>query len=87
VSSLTRWVLAHPRIVLAGWVLLTIAGIAASGPATDRLANDSSVPHKEGWETSLAIAKRYGGNPDVSASPWRWPASSSRARVCSNARR
>jgi putative drug exporter of the RND superfamily len=59
VPSLTRWVLAHKRIVLAGWVALTIAGVAASGPASERLTNDSSVPDTEGWETTLAIDRLY----------------------------
>src|SRR5215212_7785412 len=68
-SSLTRWVLAHKRIVVIGWIALTIAGIAASGPASKRLANDSSVPAKEGWETTVAIAERYDGNPDGGSVP------------------
>ncbi|HSD77745.1 MAG TPA: MMPL family transporter [Solirubrobacteraceae bacterium] len=61
-SALTRWVLAHKRIVVVGWIALTIAGIVASGPASDRLTNDSSVPDKEGWETTSAIAERYEGD-------------------------
>jgi putative drug exporter of the RND superfamily len=69
VSSLTRWVLAHKRIVVFGWVALTIAGIAASGPASERLANDGSVPDKESWETSVAIAERYDGSREGSSSP------------------
>src|SRR5215211_7331132 len=68
-SSLTRWVLAHKRIVVIGWIALTIAGIAASGPASKRLANDSSVPAKEGWETTVAIAQRYDGNRDGGSVP------------------
>jgi hypothetical protein len=68
-SSLTRWVLAHKRIVVIGWIALTIAGIAASGPASKRLANDSSVPAKEGWETTVAIAERYDSNPDGGSVP------------------
>src|SRR5215210_9262113 len=68
-SSLTRWVLAHKRIVVIGWSALTITGIAASGPASKRLANDSSVPAKEGWETTVAIAERYDGNPDGGSVP------------------
>jgi putative drug exporter of the RND superfamily len=68
-SSLTRWVLAHKLIVLIAWIGLTIAGIAASGPATDRLSNDGSVPDEEGWETSVAIAERYGGNSDEGTRP------------------
>jgi RND superfamily putative drug exporter len=47
--------------VVIGWIALTIAGVAVSGPASDRLANDSSVPDTEGWETTLAIAERYDG--------------------------
>ncbi|HEY7150368.1 MAG TPA: MMPL family transporter [Solirubrobacterales bacterium] len=60
-SSLTRWVLAHKRLVVVGWIVLTVAGIAAAGPATDRLTQKFSVPGKEGWETNVAIADRYGG--------------------------
>ena len=60
-SSLTRWVLSHKRTVVIGWVLLTIAGIAAAGPASDALKAEFSVPNKEGWETNVAIAKRYHG--------------------------
>ena len=52
-SSLTRWVLAHKRTVVLAWVVLTIAGIAAAGPATDALDPEFSVPNKEGWETNV----------------------------------
>ena len=60
-SSLTRWVLAHKRTVVLTWIVLTIAGIAASGPATDALDPEFSVPNKEGWETNATIAQRYRG--------------------------
>jgi RND superfamily putative drug exporter len=60
-SSLTRWVLAHKRTVVITWILLTIAGIAAAGPASKALDQKFSVPGKEGWETNVAIAKQYGG--------------------------
>jgi putative drug exporter of the RND superfamily len=61
VSSLTRWVLSHKRTVVLGWIVLTIAGIAAAGPATDALDPEFSVPNKEGWETNVDIAKHYHG--------------------------
>ena len=48
-AGLTRWVLAHKRIVTISWILLTIAGIAAAGPATEALEPEFSVPDKEGW--------------------------------------
>ncbi|HET8592908.1 MAG TPA: MMPL family transporter, partial [Solirubrobacterales bacterium] len=60
-SSLTRWVLAHKKTVVIGWVALTLAGIAAAGPASEALDQDFSVPGKEGWETSAEIAERYEG--------------------------
>jgi putative drug exporter of the RND superfamily len=60
-SSLTRWVLAHKRTVVIAWILLTLAGIAASGPATENLEAEFSVPDKEGWETNELIAANYQG--------------------------
>src|SRR3989440_6084000 len=60
-ASLTRWVLAHKRTVVVFWIVATVAGIAASGPASDALTQKFSVPNKEGWETNVAIAKHYRG--------------------------
>jgi RND superfamily putative drug exporter len=60
-ASLTRWVLAHKRTVVIGWIVLTIAGIAASGPASEALDQEFSVPKKEGWETNVEIADQYKG--------------------------
>jgi RND superfamily putative drug exporter len=58
-SSLTRWVLAHKRIVVGFWIVATVAGIMAAGPASDALDQKFSVPNKEGWETNVAITDRY----------------------------
>jgi putative drug exporter of the RND superfamily len=60
-ASLTRWVLAHKRIVAVSWIVLTVAGMAAAGPASEALEPEFSVPDKEGWETNVAIAERYNG--------------------------
>jgi RND superfamily putative drug exporter len=61
VSTLTRWVLAHKRVVVVLWVALAVAGAIAAGPASRALDPEFSVPDKEGWETNVAIAQRYGG--------------------------
>jgi putative drug exporter of the RND superfamily len=61
VSSLTRWVLAHKKTVVISWILLTVAGIMAAGPASKALDQKFSVPNKEGWETNEAIAAKYNG--------------------------
>src|SRR3954471_20946807 len=66
-TVLTRWVLAHKRTVVLAWLLLSVAGFAAAGPATRALEPEFSVPGKEGWETNEAIAKRYGGTGGNSA--------------------
>ena len=60
-ASLTRWVLAHKKTVVISWVLLTIAGIMAAGPASKALNQKFSVPNKEGWQTNQAIAAKYNG--------------------------
>jgi RND superfamily putative drug exporter len=61
VSSLTRWVLAHKKTVVISWILLTVAGIMAAGPASKALDQKFSVPNKEGWETNETIAAKYNG--------------------------
>jgi hypothetical protein len=43
------------------WIALSVAGMMASGPATDALESEFSVLGKEGWETNVAIAERYQG--------------------------
>ena len=60
-APLTRWVLAHKRTVVISWILLTIAGIMAAGPASKALNQKFSVPNKEGLETNQAIAAKYYG--------------------------
>ncbi|MGH2847035.1 MAG: MMPL family transporter, partial [Thermoleophilaceae bacterium] len=61
IASLTRWVLRHKRAVVVAWLVLTVAGVAAAGPASNALEPEFSVPNKEGWETNVAIAERYRG--------------------------
>src|SRR4051794_4668153 len=66
-TAITRWVLAHKRTVVAFWVIATLVGGAASGPASKALKQKFSVPGKEGWETNQQIAKLYRGTGDNSA--------------------
>jgi RND superfamily putative drug exporter len=66
-TSITRWVLAHKRIVVAFWVILTLVGMGVSGPASKALKQKFSVPGKEGWETNQQIAHLYKGTGDNSA--------------------
>jgi RND superfamily putative drug exporter len=64
-SLLTRWVLAHKRLVAGAWVLVTIAAFAAVGPASDSLSEEFPIPGEEGFETNRDIASIYGSGGDV----------------------
>jgi RND superfamily putative drug exporter len=61
VAAVTRWVLAHKRIVVLFWVVLTVVGIATVNSATKAMDQKFSVPGKEGWETNVAITEHFHG--------------------------
>ena len=60
-TSITRWVLAHKRIVVASWVVLTLVGAASAGSATKALKQKFSVPGKEGFITNQQIQRDFRG--------------------------
>ena len=59
-QQLTRRVLRHKRLVAVSWIVLTIIGMAAAGPASEALDQRFSVPGREGWDTSQEILAKYG---------------------------
>ncbi|HEX8053540.1 MAG TPA: MMPL family transporter [Thermoleophilaceae bacterium] len=59
-NRLTDTVLRHKRMVAAAWILLTLIGMAAAGPASEALDQRFSVPGREGWEASQEILRLYG---------------------------
>ncbi|HZV73589.1 MAG TPA: MMPL family transporter [Conexibacter sp.] len=60
-TALTRWVLAHRKLVVAFWILLTLVGIGTAGKATRAMNQKFSVPGREGWETNVQIQRLYRG--------------------------
>src|SRR3954447_7043872 len=58
--KITAFVLHHRRLVLAGWLVLTLIGVVAAGPASSALDQRFSVPGREGWDTNKKIIKAYG---------------------------
>lgn len=64
-STLTRFVLAHRRWVVAFWVVLTIVGIATVGKANEAFSEEFSVPGREGFETNEEIAAKFGNGGDT----------------------
>jgi putative drug exporter of the RND superfamily len=63
-TCITRWVLAHRRIVAAFWILVTLVGIATVGSSTSSFSKTFTVPGREGFVTNAAIQRIYhdGGN-------------------------
>jgi putative drug exporter of the RND superfamily len=64
-QRLTRRVLQHKRFVAIGWLLLTIVGIGAAGPASEALDQRFSVPGREGWEASQEIQRIWGNGGET----------------------
>jgi putative drug exporter of the RND superfamily len=64
-TALTRWVLAHKKLVVAVWVMLTVAGIAAMGPANRSFEQQFTIPGKEAFAANSRIAAAYGNGGDV----------------------
>ena len=63
-TAITRWVLAHKRLVAGTWIVLTLVGIATVGDSVKAFSNTFSVPGREGFVTNAAITRIYhsGGN-------------------------
>src|SRR5271170_5194609 len=79
-AQLTRWVLAHKRIVVVFWLVLTLVGMASAGSATKALKQKISVPGKEGWVTNEQIKRDFhatGGNASPLLAVVRLPAGAS----------
>ena len=54
-TVITRWVLAHKRLVTAFWVLVTLVGMATVGTATSAFSSKFTVPGREGFTTNARI--------------------------------
>jgi RND superfamily putative drug exporter len=60
-TSITRWVLAHKRAVVAFWLVLTLVGMASAGAATKALKQKFTVPGREGFVTNQQIMRDFHG--------------------------
>jgi len=65
VQQLARRVLRHRRRIAVAWILLTLFGIVAAGPASEALDQRFSVPGKEGWEASQEILQKFGNGGET----------------------
>ncbi len=60
-ERLSSFVLAHRRWIFAFWVVMFVAGIAASGAVPNKLSYDFSLPGQQGYETEQKIIASYEG--------------------------
>jgi RND superfamily putative drug exporter len=64
-ETFTRWVMGHKKLVVALWVALALAGIAAMGPADKAFNQQFEVPGKEAFAANSQIAAAYGNGGDA----------------------
>lgn len=57
--ALTRFVLAHKRLVVLVWVALAVVGIATVGTTTNRLTADFALPGQPGYVANTRIEALY----------------------------
>jgi RND superfamily putative drug exporter len=60
IAQISRFVLQHKLLVVLFWIVVTIAGVASTGPATDALSERFDLPGRESTEVNTAIVQRYG---------------------------
>ncbi len=63
-ATLTRWVLAHKRLVLVLWVSITLVGLVAMRPSNDALSDQFSVPGGEAFIANSRVTAIYGNGGD-----------------------
>ncbi len=60
IVRLARFVLAHRRVVMVGWLVVFLAGAVGASHVSKRLAIDFSLPGQPGYETAQKIDRLYG---------------------------
>ena len=64
-KQITEFVLRHKRAVAIAWIVLTLIGMGAAGPASEALDQRFSVPGREGWDASQEILRVYGNGGET----------------------
>ena len=64
IARIARWSIAHRWIVIAGWVLLAVAGGLAAARSGSRLSFTFDLPGQPAYETNAAIARTFGSGGD-----------------------
>ena len=59
-NAITRFSLAHRRLVALAWIALTVAGALTATSTTSRLTHSFATPGNPGYDTNLRILKSFG---------------------------
>src|SRR5580765_1228950 len=59
-DAITRFSLAHRRLVALAWIVLTVAGALTASATTGRLTHSFATPGNPGYDTNLRIWKTFG---------------------------
>jgi RND superfamily putative drug exporter len=59
-TSITRFALAHRRLVALVWIVLAVAGALTLSSATGRLTHSFATPGNPGYDTNARIMQRFG---------------------------
>src|SRR5690349_18315863 len=59
-TSITRAVLRHRRLVVVTWIAVAVVGALTVTSATSRLSHGFSTPGNPGYEANRAIQSRFG---------------------------
>jgi RND superfamily putative drug exporter len=60
VDRLTRWVLAHRRLVALAWIAVTAAGMWAAATISDSLSQSFTAPGRPAFEANEEIVRTFG---------------------------
>jgi RND superfamily putative drug exporter len=64
-TSITRWVLTHKRLVVAAWVVITVVGMATVTSSINSFSKTFSVPGREGFVTNARIKQIFQNGGDT----------------------
>ena len=59
-KTITRFALAHRRLVALAWIVLTILGALTASATTGRLTHSFATPGNPGYDTNVRIMKSFG---------------------------
>ena len=60
-ESFTRGILAHRRLVVGLWLVVTVVGVLTASRAVSAMDQKFTVPGREGWEANQSIVQRFDG--------------------------